>query len=284
LNEFILNFDTYIAAIKDFIAKYADNTDILKIDTEAIVTSSDQILHTVSEWMLNNLNKFIALFYQFGSWIFNAIIIIAMALYALLDRKNIKRGIVRLENVLLGESRTHHLNQIIERGDNITTRFLGSNLIDALIIGFINFIFLYIFKAPYAVMLAVFLGVINYVPTFGPIVGGVIASAIMLLAKPSLFVGFAIFTVVLQQIDGNVIKPILFGDTTGMSPFWVLVAIVVGGRIFGVMGMILGVPLFALFSSVYKEVIDKYTKRAEAKKTQKAQCTQTDEPPNQSVQ
>ena len=103
-------------------------------------------------------------------------------------------------------------------------------------------------------------------PTFGPIVGGIIASAIMLLAKPSLFVGFAVFTVVLQQIDGNVIKPVLFGDTTGMSPFWVLVSIVVGGRIFGILGMILGVPIFALLSSVYKEIIDKYLKLAEQKK------------------
>ena len=95
---------------------------------------------------------------------------------------------------------------------------------------------------------------------------GVLAAIIVLLVKPSLVVGFAIFTVVLQQIDGNVIKPVLFGDTTGLSPFWVLVSIVVGGRMFGIAGMVLGVPAFALLSTVYSEIIDKKLKIAEEKK------------------
>ena len=72
----------------------------------------------------------------------------------------------------------------------------------------------------------------------------------------------------LQQIDGNVIKPVLFGDTTGLSPFWVLVSIVVGGRMFGIAGMILGVPVFALLSTIYSEIIDKKLKISEEKKKQ----------------
>lgn len=106
--------------------------------------------------------------------------------------------------------------------------------------------------------MAIMLGVLNFIPTFGPIIGGVIGGLIVLLTKPSLLLGFLIFTLVLQQIDGNVIKPLLFGDSTGLSPFWVLVAIVVGGEIFGLPGMILGVPIVALGASVADEVIARY--------------------------
>ena len=110
------------------------------------------------------------------------------------------------------------------------------------------------------------LGIFNFVPTFGPIAGGILGAIIVLLVKPGFVIGFVVFTFVLQQIDGNVIKPVLFGDTTGLSPFWVLVSIVVGGRAFGIPGMILGVPAFALLSTIYSEVIDKRLKIAEDKK------------------
>ena len=164
---------------------------------------------------------------------------------------------------MLGKAKTERVNTILNRGDTLMMVFLSSNLLDALLIGAANFVFLSIFKAPYVLLLTVFLGAFNFIPTFGPIISGVIASVVMLMVKPDLLIGFIIFTVVLQQIDGNVIKPLLFGDSTGLSPFWVLVSIVVGGRVFGVAGMLLGVPAFALLSSLYSEIVDKYDKRSE---------------------
>ena len=278
LTEFMANSSAYIESIKGFIAKYAEKIDFIEINVDELIGSSNEVLASVMQWMTSNYQQFIDLFYQFGSHLFSMIIVLAMSIYALLDRKNLKKGIMKLEKVVLGEQKAHRLNEIIERGDTITMRFLGSNLLDAFIIAGINFIFLSIFKCPYALLLSVMLGVFNFVPTFGPIAGGILAAVIVLLVKPSLVVGFAIFTVVLQQIDGNVIKPVLFGDTTGLSPFWVLVSIVVGGRMFGIAGMILGVPVFALLSTIYSEIIDKRLKISEEKKKQ-AEEAQT--PPKQ---
>ena len=278
LTEFMANSSAYIESIKGFIAKYAEKIDFIEINVDELIGSSNEVLASVMQWMTSNYQQFIDLFYQFGSHLFSMIIVLAMSIYALLDRKNLKKGIMKLEKVVLGEQKAHRLNEIIERGDTITMRFLGSNLLDAFIIAGINFIFLSIFKCPYALLLSVMLGVFNFVPTFGPIAGGILAAVIVLLVKPSLVVGFAIFTVVLQQIDGNVIKPVLFGDTTGLSPFWVLVSIVVGGRMFGIAGMILGVPVFALLSTIYSEIIDKRLKISEEKKKQ-AKEAQT--PPKQ---
>ncbi len=278
LTEFMANSSAYIESIKGFIAKYAEKIDFIEINVDELIGSSNEVLASVMQWMTSNYQQFIDLFYQFGSHLFSMIIVLAMSIYALLDRKNLKKGIMKLEKVVLGEQKAHRLNEIIERGDTITMRFLGSNLLDAFIIAGINFIFLSIFKCPYALLLSVMLGVFNFVPTFGPIAGGILAAVIVLLVKPSLVVGFAIFTVVLQQIDGNVIKPVLFGDTTGLSPFWVLVSIVVGGRMFGIAGMVLGVPVFALLSTIYSEIIDKRLKISEEKKKQ-AEEAQT--PPKQ---
>ncbi len=181
-----------------------------------------------------------------------------MAVYALMDRHNLKRALQRLEIMLIGQEKAARVNSVLARGDYLMMNFLGSNLLDAVIIGVINFVFLGIVKAPYQLIMAIMLGVLNFIPTFGPIIGGVIGGLIVLLTKPSLLLGFLIFTLVLQQIDGNVIKPLLFGDSTGLSPFWVLVAIVVGGEIFGLPGMILGVPIVALGASVADEVIARY--------------------------
>jgi len=267
LAEFMANSGAYIESIKAFIAKYAEKIEFIEINVDELIGSSNEVLASVMTWLTSNYQQFIDLFYQLGSHLFSLIIVLAMSIYALLDRKNLKKGIMKLEKVVLGEQKTQRLNEIIERGDTITMRFLGSNLLDAVIIAVINFVFLSVFKCPYALILSVMLGVFNFVPTFGPIAGGILASIIVLLVKPSLVVGFAIFTIVLQQIDGNVIKPVLFGDTTGLSPFWVLVSIVVGGRMFGIAGMVLGVPAFALLSTVYSEIIDKKLKISEEKKT-----------------
>lgn len=266
LTEFMANSSAYIESIKAFIAKYAEKIDFIEINVDELIGSSNEVLASVMTWLTNNYQQFINLFYQLGSHLFSLIIVLAMSIYALLDRKNIKKGLMKLEKVVLGEQKAHRLNEIVERGDTITMRFLGSNLLDAVIIAVINFIFLSIFKCPYALILSIMLGVFNFVPTFGPIAGGILGAIIVLLVKPGLVIAFVIFTFVLQQIDGNVIKPVLFGDTTGLSPFWVLVSIVVGGRMFGIAGMILGVPVFALLSTIYSEIIDKKLKISEEKK------------------
>lgn len=268
LTEFMANSSAYIESIKAFIAKYAEKIDFIEINVDELIGSSNEVLASVMTWLTNNYQQFINLFYQLGSHLFSLIIVLAMSIYALLDRKNIKKGLLKLEKVVLGEQKAHRINEIVERGDTITMRFLGSNLLDAVIIAVINFIFLSIFKCPYALILSIMLGVFNFVPTFGPIAGGILGAIIVLLVKPGLVIAFVIFTFVLQQIDGNVIKPVLFGDTTGLSPFWVLVSIVVGGRMFGIAGMILGVPAFALLSTVYSEIIDKKLKISEEKKKQ----------------
>ncbi len=259
VQDLVNNFDRYLESVKAILKEYEAKITFIEIDIDNIIGTSDELLRRAINWVSSNLNlvmntagQFAS---QFASKLIGFVIVITMAVYALLDRENLKDSLKRVEKALIGEEKMQKINHVLSHGDYLMMSFLGSNLLDAFIIGVINFIFLGIVKAPYQLILAVVLGVTNFIPTFGPIIGGIIGALIVLFTKPDLLLGFVIFTLILQQIDGNVIKPLLFGDSTGLSPFWVLVAIIVGGEALGLVGMIIGVPLVALASSVLGSVL-----------------------------
>ena len=99
---------------------------------------------------------------------------------------------------------------------------------------------------PYAMLVSVVCGVTNLIPFFGPFIGAIPCGVIILLVDPIKVIWFGIYVLVLQQMDGNVIKPLLFGETVGLPAIWVLIAIIVSGGLFGIPGMLLGVPVFAV--------------------------------------
>ena len=124
--------------------------------------------------------------------------------------------------------------------------FFSGKLIDSTIIGIICFIVMAILHWPYAALISVIIGVTNIIPFFGPFIGAIPSSLLMLMESPRLFIFFLIFVFILQQFDGNILGPLILGESTGLSSFWVMFAILVGGGLFGFLGMILGVPVFAV--------------------------------------
>lgn len=267
--RFYNNFDSYVESVKGTINRVAEDIDFVEIDVEKVIGSSSDLLGKVAKWLGDNVNLLINFAYSFSGRIVNFIIVLAMALYALFDRKNLKTGAIRIEKVVFGDEKTAKINGVLARGDFYMMKFLGTNLLDSLVIGLINFVFLGIVKADYQTLLAVILGVTNFIPTFGPIIGGIMGGLIILLTKPEILLIYVIFTLVLQQIEGNFIVPLLFADSTGLSPFWVLVSIVLGGKVFGWAGLVLGVPLTALISSIVNEIIARRTpKEAQEEKAE----------------
>ncbi|MDR1589000.1 MAG: AI-2E family transporter [Oscillospiraceae bacterium] len=124
--------------------------------------------------------------------------------------------------------------------------FVVSKLIDSLIVGAACYIFMAIFGMPYAVLIAVIVGVTNVIPFFGPFVGGIPSALILLLENPTDCLIFVVFIVIIQQIDGNILFPALQGSKSGMSGFWILFAILLFGGMFGFSGFLIGVPVFAV--------------------------------------
>ncbi len=260
IKDFITNFDSYLESLKTTIKQVAGSLKFIEVSEESIdefIGSSETVIRSLMEWLESNYERVITIVTSVAGVIVDIIIIISLTAYALFDMRNIKRNFMRVELALIGREKSERFNRVLTRGDRLMTGFLSSNIIDALIIGVINFIFLTIVDAPYTLILSVILGVTNFVPTFGPIIGGVIGAVIIVLTDSPLLLPFIIFTLVLQQIDGNVLKPLLFGDSTGLSGFWVLVAIVVGGNMFGILGMILGVPVCAFVGVILDETLSR---------------------------
>ena len=143
------------------------------------------------------------------------------------------------------------------RVDAIFSGFVRGKLLDSLIIGILCFICCSLLKMPYTPLISVVVGVTNVIPFFGPFLGAIPSAFLILLVSPKQCFVFVIFIVILQQFDGNILGPKILGEATGISSFWVIVAILVGGGFGGVLGMFIGVPVFACVQELVKYLMDK---------------------------
>jgi len=137
----------------------------------------------------------------------------------------------------------------------IMSGFINGKLLDSLIIGIICFVACQIFKFPYPTLIATIVGVTNIIPFFGPFIGAIPCSVLILLVSPVKCVYFVLFILALQQFDGNILGPKILGDSTGLASFWVLFSILLFGGLFGFAGMVMGVPVFAMFYSIMRRLV-----------------------------
>ena len=142
-------------------------------------------------------------------------------------------------------------------------------MLDGIIVGVINAIFMVIARMPYVSLISVVVGVTNLIPTFGPVIGAVIGAFILVLVNPMQALIFLIFTMVLQLIDGYILKPKMFGGSLGVPAAWILISIVVGGKLFGIPGIVLGIPFAAIISFVYEELVMPMLLKHKAKREQR---------------
>ena len=144
----------------------------------------------------------------------------------------------------------------IRKSHQIFGGFIIGKIVDSVIIGVLAFVSLSLMNMPYTLLLSVIIGVTNIIPFFGPFIGAVPCVLIVLMVNPIQALYIAIFILILQQVDGNIIGPAILGESTGLSPFWVIFAIMLGGGLFGFFGMILGVPAFGVVYYLIKMALD----------------------------
>lgn len=151
--------------------------------------------------------------------------------------------------------------KVVRKSNSIFGGFISGKILDSAIIGVIAYIVLAIMKMPDTVLVAVIVGVTNVIPFFGPFIGAIPSFIIIVLQNPMQGIYFLIFIVILQQIDGNIIGPKILGDSTGLSSFWVVFAIMVFGGLWGFLGMLLGVPLMAVIYYIVQSVVSYLLKK-----------------------
>ena len=158
----------------------------------------------------------------------------------------------RAADLLVEESRSAY---------RILSGFINGTLVDSFIVGVICLICFTVFQFPYPMLLAVIIGVTNVIPFFGPFIGAIPSGLLILLVSPRQCLYFVIFIFVLQQLDGNILHPKILGSSVGLASFWVLFAVLLFGGLFGFVGMVLGVPVFAMFYSVVSRLVNRGLKK-----------------------
>ena len=190
------------------------------------------------------------------SELLNLVIGIIISIYVLFSKEKFARQTKKLVYAVLKPSHANMLLHLTIKSNEIFGGFIIGKIIDSAIIGVLCFVGLSMLKMPYTLLVSVIVGVTNVIPFFGPYIGAIPSAVLIMLSDPKMGIYFIIFVLVLQQLDGNVIGPKILGDSTGLSAFWVVFAILLGGGLFGVIGMILGVPTFAVIYYIINMLIN----------------------------
>lgn len=188
--------------------------------------------------------------------IWNVFLGIIISLYLLSDKMKFIATGKKAIYALLNQSHATKVLELLGRTQKIFSKFLVGKVMDSVIVGIIAFVALSLFKMPYVILISFIIGVTNIIPFFGPFIGAVPSFIIIFFVSPVQALWFLLFIFLLQQLDGNYIGPKILGDSLGISSFWILFAILVGGKIMGFAGLIVGVPLFVLIYSIIKGYLE----------------------------
>ncbi len=184
-----------------------------------------------------------------------------VAIYLLISKETFIAQTRKVMYAIFPKNVGKSILRVSARINSTLSGFLSGKLVDSFIIGTICFIVMRIFSWDFAVLISVIIGVTNIIPFFGPFFGAIPSALLLLMAAPKQVIPFVIFIIILQQVDGNIIGPKILGDSTGLSPFWVMFAIFVGGGLFGFAGMLLGVPIFAVVYELFREFVEYLLKK-----------------------
>ena len=212
---------------------YAEN-NVFTILKDKIMPNLDTIVKTLSSGVVVGIKA-----------VMNFLIGLIVMIYLLMSKDVLLAQCKKVIYCLFSKKTGNKIMEGCSYANVVFGGFINGKILDSCIIGIICFIFTSAVHMRYAVLISVVVGVTNIIPFFGPFIGAVPGALLALMDDPIMFVVFIIWIIVLQQFDGNILGPLILGDATGISGIWVLLAILVGGDLFGVAGMILGVPVFA---------------------------------------
>lgn len=202
----------------------------------------------------------------FASSLINVAISLVVSIYMLHGREHLVAAFRKFVSLFVRPTAMERLGDYTRRSGTIFSQYIYGALLDATVLGIVVSIGLAIFRVPYAVLLGMLLGLFNLVPYFGAIVGGVgIAFVALLTNGLPTAIGVAIFIVVAQQVDANIIQPRIVGDSVGLRPFYVLLGITFFGGLFGFWGILLGPPLMAVLQMIVRDVYDRRKEKATEK-------------------
>ena len=239
------------------------------VSTDQMKTLSENAIGTITSFIRDNAGKILNAAANSGKNIVTVVLSSILAIYFLSGKEGFRSGFRRMRHAFMTDRAYKTHTAFWKKCHEILIRYIGFDMLDGIIVGVINAIFMVIARMPYVSLISVVVGVTNLVPTFGPVIGAVIGAFILVLVDPMQALIFLIFTMVLQLIDGYILKPKMFGGSLGVPAAWILISIVVGGKLFGIPGIVLGIPFAAIISFVYEELVMPMLLKHKAKREQR---------------
>ena len=244
------------ASHQEIIASNQKLLDFIETSYDNLQDTLDNIVRTKLVPSMQSLLSGAALgVMSFVTFLKNIIIGVIVSVYLLASRKKFGQQCKMILYSLIKPRWADIILEEILYADKMFGGFINGKILDSAIIGVLCYIACLIFKFPSALLVSVIIGVTNVIPFFGPFIGAIPATLLILIQNPIKALWFVLFVLVLQQVDGNIIGPKILGNTTGLSSFWVLFAILLFGGLWGFVGMIIGVPLFAVIYDVIKKLV-----------------------------
>ncbi|MBQ4561656.1 MAG: AI-2E family transporter [Clostridia bacterium] len=248
--EYVMNiFDKEKTFLPDFIMNFIDTEEVNENVTE-IIKNSYGIIIDISPYIINFATNVI-------NSLKNAFIGIIVSVYFLFSKEKLCAQVKKTVYALFSRMHASRMVRVTRITKNTFEGFIIGKIIDSIIIGFITFFVLMIFRMPYYPLIAVIVGVTNVIPFFGPFIGAIPSAFIIFIADPVKSFWFLIIILAIQQLDGNVIGPKILGDTTNMSALWVMFSIIFMSGVLGLTGMFIGVPIFATLYAIFVDYANK---------------------------
>lgn len=251
LNESIKNNELLQDQLQDIALNATEYTEKM-IKTELLPWLQSDLLPSVNVVAVEFANGVMSVF----NILYNFFIGIIVAIYILASKTTFSAQAKKLVYGLFPKKHASVIIHYVRVSNKMFSGFITGKIVDSTIVGMICFMMMKIFDMPYAMLVSVIVGVTNVIPVFGPYIGLIPSAFLILLIDPMQAFYFVILIAILQQLDGNIIGPAILGESTGLSAFWVLFAILLFGGMWGIVGMIIGVPLFAVIYRIVADAIN----------------------------
>jgi len=268
VSTLVSNISSYTKNFASFIDRYATRLGGIFQNNEFFGTAISTALSGLEDLVSDAASGLVALFpnvlnilAEFTTVIGYVVFGLFLSVYMLFDKENLVARIKKTVYAFCKEERARKTVLFFRKTNETVGSFINGKILSSFAVAVCSFVLFLIFDIEFPGLLALIIGVTDIIPIFGPIIGAVPCGLILLMVEPRQLIPFIIMIVVIQQIEGNIISPKILGHVTGVSGFWVMVALTVGGGLFGVMGMILSVPLFAVLYGVFKQLVNHFLEK-----------------------
>lgn len=259
----IRNLPTYLQNLSDLAAWLSTTLDVDPAQLDFIIISYTDLMNTLAEWARGLVPDLLNITVSVGSGIVGMFTALIASVYMLASKEKMLRQAKRLLYAVVPKARANNIIEVCGLSNGVFSGFISGKLLDSAIIGIMCYIFMLIAGMPFAALISIVVGITNIIPFFGPFIGAIPSAMILLLIDPWQALWFVIFIILLQQFDGNFLGPKILGNSVGLPAFWVLVALIVGGGLFGFMGMLLGVPTMGVLYTLAGRFVTKRLRKKE---------------------